>query len=62
MRTFVQIRQWAVENKEIAQRLQKLEHYFIQHCKENNEDFEKIQEALNLRMDRTKPNKIGFKS
>lgn len=60
MRTFVQIKQFALENKELTQRLTKLEHYFIQHCKENSEDFEKIQEALHLLMDRTKPSKIGF--
>ena len=30
MRTFVKMREWAIENKEIAQRLEELEHYFIQ--------------------------------
>ena len=34
MRTFVKMRQWAIENKEISQRLSELEHYFMQHCKE----------------------------
>ena len=61
MRTFVRMRQWAIENKEIAQRLSELEHYFIEHCKDNQADMRKIYDAINLLMDRTKPNQIGFK-
>lgn len=60
MRTFVRMRQWAIENKEIAQRLAEFERYFIDHCNENQADMRKIYEAINLLMDRTKPNKIGF--
>ena len=62
MRTFVKMRQWAIENKEISQRLSELEHYFMQHCKENNADIAEINKALALLSDRTKPNKIGFKT
>ena len=62
MRTFVRMRQWAIENKEIAQRLSELEHYFIEHCKDNQADMRKIYDAINLLMDRTKPNQIGFKA
>ena len=62
MNTFVKIRQWAIENKELTKRLIELEHYFIQHCKENKADMKQIYEALNLLMDRTKPSKIGFKT
>ncbi len=58
--TFVKMRRWAIENKEIAQRLSDLEHYFIEHCKDNNSDLHKIYDAINLLMDRTKPNEIGF--
>ena len=60
MRTFVKMRQWAIENKEIAQRLAELEHYFIQHCKDNKSDIQEIKDAMNLLMDRTKPAKVGF--
>ena len=67
MDTFVQMRQWAIENKELAQRLSELEHYFIEHCKdykldkeENLRNIAQIYEALALLMDRTKPAKIGF--
>jgi len=59
--TFVKMRQWVLENKELAQRLSKLEHYFIQHCNDDKEDFKRIYEALGLLMDRTKPSEIGFK-
>jgi phage regulator Rha-like protein len=59
--TFVKMRQWVLENKELAQRLSQLEHYFIQHCNDDKEDFKRIYEALGLLMDRTKPSEIGFK-
>jgi len=59
--TFVKMRQWAVENKEIAQRLTELEHYFMQHCKDNKSDIQELKDAMDLLMDRTKPAKIGFK-
>ncbi len=60
MRTFVQLRQWALENKDIAKRLVDLENYFMEHCKDNNCDISRINDAINLLMDRTKPKKIGF--
>lgn len=62
MRAFVRLRQWAVENKELAQRLTELEHYFIEHCKDNKADMQEIYDTLNLLMDRTKPTQIGFKT
>ncbi len=62
MRTFVQMRQWALSNKEFSQRLLELEHYFIQHCKENNQEIERINQALNYLIDVTKPSQIGFKT
>ena len=62
MRTFVRLRQFAIENKELAQRLSELEHYFIEHCKDNNSSLQEIYNTLNLLMDRTKPARIGFKT
>lgn len=62
MNTFVQMRQWAINNKEFSQRLLELEHYFIQHCKENNQEIERINQALNYLIDVTKPSQIGFKT
>lgn len=58
--TFVAMRKWAIENKDLGQRLTELEHYFIGHCKDQEQDIRKLYEAINLLMDRTKPAKIGF--
>lgn len=67
MDTFVQMRKWAIENKDMAQRLAELERDFIEHCEDNRRDneetsrhLENIYEAIGLLMDRTKPAKIGF--
>ena len=60
IRTFVQLRQFAIENKELAQRLSELERYFMQHCKDYNSDITEIKQAIDLLMDRTKSTKIGF--
>ncbi len=60
MRTFVKMREWALDSKEFGNRLMELENYFIQHCKDNDKDISKIYEAINLLMDRTKPTTIGF--
>ncbi len=60
MNTFVQMRKWAIENKELGQKLAELEHYFIEHCKVQKQDMQKIYEAISLLMDRTKPSQIGF--
>lgn len=60
MDTFVAMRKWAIENKDLAQRLTELEHYFIEHCKDQEQDMRKLYEAIGLLMDRTKPSKIGF--
>lgn len=61
MRTFVAMRRWAIENKELAQRLSELEHYFIEHCKDNKKDMQKIYETLSLLTDKSKTSKIGFR-
>ena len=58
--SFVKMRQWAIENKELAQRLADLEYYFKEHCRDNKEDMKEIYQAIDLLMDRTKPSKIGF--
>ena len=60
MDTFVRMRKWALDNKELAQKLAELEYYFIEHCKEQKQDMKKIYEAIGLLMDRTKPTEIGF--
>lgn len=62
MNTFVKMRQFALENKELAQRINDLERYFIEHTAENKEDLQQIYNALSLLMDRTRPTQIGFKT
>ena len=61
MRTFVQLKQFALENKELTKRFNELEQYFINYCKDNEKDKQQIYEAIDLLIDRTKPAKIGFK-
>lgn len=60
MNTFVQMREWAIENKDLARRLSELENYFIEHCKDYKSDIKEIYEAIDLLMDRTKPTQVGF--
>ena len=60
MRTFVQLKQFALENKELTKRFSELEQYFINYCKDNEKDKQQIYEAIDLLMDRTKPAKVGF--
>ena len=59
--TFVQMRQWALDNKELTKRVADIENYLINYAKDNNKEIEKIYEAIDLLMDRTKPRKIGFR-
>ena len=59
--TFVQMRQWTLSNKELTKRVADIENYLMNYAKDNNKEIEKIYEAIDLLMDRTKPNKIGFK-
>ncbi len=61
VRAFIQLRQFALENKDLARRVAELEHYFIEHCKDYKEDMREIHQAIDLLMDRTKPVKVGFK-
>jgi hypothetical protein len=60
MRTFVKMREWALDSKEFGNRLYELERYFMKHCKDNDRYISKIYEAIDWLMDRTKPAKIGF--
>ena len=62
MRAFVQIKRFVIENKDLSKRFTELEHYFMQYCKDNETDKQKIYEAIDLLMDRTKPSNIGFKT
>ena len=58
--TFVALREFALENKELTNRFKELENYFVQYCKDNEKDKQEIYQAIDLLMDRTKPSKVGF--
>jgi hypothetical protein len=60
MRTFVKMRHLAVEHRDLKERIQDLEQYLIHYAKENNAEIDKINKAIDLLMDRTKPARVGF--
>lgn len=60
MRAFVQIRKLSIEHKDLQEQIYELKQYFFQYANDNNKEIDKINEAINLLIDRTKPNKIGF--
>lgn len=62
MRVFVQIKQFALTNKDLTQRLDEMEHRFIQYAREMNINIEDIYKQLKYLSDITKPAKIGFKT
>ena len=58
--TFVVLREFALENKELTKRFKELVDYFLQYCKDKEKDKQEIYQAIDLLRDRTKPSKIGF--
>ena len=60
--TFVALRRVAIEHKDLSQRIDELENYIMTYTKENNQEIERINQALNYLIDITKPAKIGFKT
>ena len=62
MRVFVQIKQFALTNKELTKRLNEMEHRFIQYARDMNINIEDIYKQLNYLTDITKPSQIGFKT
>jgi len=62
VRTFIALRQFAIENQSLTNKINQLEQYLISHIKDNKAEFKQIYDILNLLMERTKPNQIGFKA
>jgi len=60
MRVFVKIKQFALENKDLSERLANIEKYLIQYAKDNNAEIDKLNQAIGYLFDITKPTKIGF--
>ncbi len=55
VRAFIALRQFAIGYKDLQQQITELRNYFIQYANDNNSEIDKINEAINLLMDRTKP-------
>lgn len=62
MRVFVKMKQYALDSKELSDRLSNVEKYLMQYAKENNTEIDKINQAINYLLDITKPSQIGFKA
>ena len=62
MQAFVKLREMALVNKDLTQRLDEMEHRFIQYARDMNINIEDIYKQLNYLTDITKPSQIGFKT
>ncbi len=62
IQTFIKLKQFAIEHKDLIGRISELEKYFIQYAQDNNKEIEKINQAINYLLDVTKPAQIGFKT
>ena len=62
MNAFVYMRQLMIEHNDLQQQISELRHYFVQYAKDNNDEIDRINQAIDLLMDRTKPARIGFKT
>lgn len=62
VRAFIKLRELALINKDLTQRLDEMEHRFIQYARDMNINIEDIYKQLNYLTEITKPSKIGFKT
>jgi hypothetical protein len=60
IQSFIKLKEFALSHKDLSQRIEDLERYFVNYAKDNNEQVEKINETLNYLIDITKPSQIGF--
>lgn len=58
---FDKLKQFALNQNQLAERIGSLEDAFRNYSKDNNEDIEDLRKAVNYLLDITKPAKIGFK-
>lgn len=61
IRVFDKLRQFALKQNQLTERISSLEQAFMNYAKENSEDTEELRKAINYLLDITKPSKIGFK-
>lgn len=62
IRVFDKLKQFAISQNQLDERISTLEQAFMAYAKENNEDIEDLRKAVNLLLDIHKPTTIGFKS
>lgn len=60
IRVFDKLKQFALNQNQLKDRIISLEQAFMNYAKENNEDIEELRKAVNLLLDIHKPTKIGF--
>ena len=61
IRVFDKLKQFALKQNELTERISSLEHAFMNYAKENSQDIEELHQAINYLLDLTKPVQIGFK-
>ena len=61
IRVFDKLRQFALNQNQLTERISSLEQAFMSYSKDNNKDIEELQKAISYLLDVTKPAKIGFK-
>lgn len=59
---FDKLKQFALTQNQLTERISSLEQAFMNYAKENSEDIEDLRKAINYLLDITKPAKVGFKS
>ena len=58
---FDKLKQFALSQNQLQERIRSLEEAFTDYKKENDDDIEELQRAVNLLLDIHRPAKIGFK-
>lgn len=61
IRVFDKLKQFALAQNQLTERISSLEQAFMNYTKENNQDIDELHKAINYLFDITKPSKIGFK-
>lgn len=57
---FDKLKQYALNQNQLTERISSLEQAFMNYAKDNSEDIEDLRKAVNYLLDITKPAKIGF--
>lgn len=58
---FDKLKQFALNQNQLTERISSLEQAFMNYAKETNEDVDDLRKAINCLLDIHKPSKIGFK-